>query len=103
MKPNNFIAYLIEDHKTTKYGFLRRRRRSASEHAQLHPQPRQAVCYLRAKGDLGAAEPLSREALEARRITLGNRHLSTLSSVNNLGRLLKDKGDLAAAEPLLRE
>ena len=39
---------------------------------------------------------------EARRITLGNRHLSTLSSVNNLGRLLKDKGDLAAAEPLLR-
>ena len=43
------------------------------------------------------------EALEARRITLGNRHLSTLSSVNNLGRLLKDKGDLAAAEPLLRE
>ena len=29
--------------------------------------------------------------------------LSTLASINNLGKLLKAKGDLAAAEPLYRE
>ena len=52
------------------------------------------------KGDLAAAEPLYREALEARREILGNRHPSTLGSINNLGALLQDKGDLAAAEPL---
>ena len=55
------------------------------------------------KGDLAAAEPLYREALEARREILGNRHPSTLGSINNLGALLQDKGDLAAAEPLYRE
>ena len=55
------------------------------------------------KGDLDAAEPLLREALEAQRETLGARHPDTLASINSLGRLLYDKGDLAAAEPLLRE
>eukprot|EP00964_Phaeocystis_antarctica_P031159 scaffold17633_cov65-Phaeocystis_antarctica.AAC.5 len=55
------------------------------------------------KGDLAAAEPLCREALEVGRETLGNRHPSTLAAINNLGQLLKDKGDLAAAEPLCRE
>ena len=54
------------------------------------------------KGDLAAAEPLYREALEARREILGNRHPSTLGSINNLGALLQDKGDLAAAEALWR-
>ena len=44
-----------------------------------------------------------REALEGRRETLGNRHPSTLISINDLGVLLKAKGDLAAAEPLYRE
>jgi Flp pilus assembly protein TadD len=58
---------------------------------------------LHAKGDLAAAEPLLREALEVRRETLGDRHPDTLSSLNNLGVLLKDKGDLAAAELLLCE
>ena len=58
---------------------------------------------LLAKGDLVAAEPLIREALEARRETLGDRHPSTLHSINSLGELLQDKGDLAATEPLLRE
>ena len=54
------------------------------------------------KGDPAAAE-LYREALEARRETLGGRHPSTLWSMNNLGALLKAKGDLAAAELLCRE
>ena len=58
---------------------------------------------LQDKGDLAAAEPLSREALEVRRETLGNRHPDTLISINNLGILLKVKGDLAAAELLYRE
>ena len=55
---------------------------------------------MRAKGDLAAAESLSREALEGRRETLGNRHPSTLTSIGSLGLVLKAKGDLAAAEPL---
>ena len=38
-----------------------------------------------------------------RRKILGNRHPSTLLSINNLGALLHDKGDFAAAEPLYRE
>ena len=37
------------------------------------------------------------------RKTLGNRHPSTLTSIGNLGVLLRAKGDLATAEPLLRE
>ena len=44
-----------------------------------------------------------REALEVSRGTLGDRHPSTLSFLNNLGALLQDKGDLAAAEMLYRE
>jgi hypothetical protein len=58
---------------------------------------------LLAKGDLAAAEPLLREALEGRRETFGNRHPDTLISISNLGVLLKAKGDLAAAEPQIRE
>ena len=58
---------------------------------------------LKTKGDLAAAEPLYREALEGRRETLGDRHPNTLTSIHNLGHLLHVKGDLAAAEPLYRE
>ena len=58
---------------------------------------------LKDKGDLAAAEPLNREALEARRETLGNRHPDTLISINNLGQLLQAKGDLTAAELLYHE
>ena len=58
---------------------------------------------MKEKGDLAAAEPLSREALEGRREKLGARNPDTLSSISNLGLLLMAKGDLAAAEPLLRE
>ena len=49
------------------------------------------------------AERLYRLALEKQRETLGNRHPSTLNSINNLGLLLEAKGDLAAAEQLLCE
>ncbi|EOD09538.1 hypothetical protein EMIHUDRAFT_198023 [Emiliania huxleyi CCMP1516] len=44
------------------------------------------------KGDLDGAEALYREALEAKRETLGYRHPSTLQSISNLGALLKAKG-----------
>ncbi|EOD18039.1 hypothetical protein EMIHUDRAFT_196071 [Emiliania huxleyi CCMP1516] len=46
---------------------------------------------------------LHREALEAKRETLGDRHQDTLRSINNLGNLLMNKGDLDGAEALLRE
>jgi hypothetical protein len=53
---------------------------------------------LRAKGDLAAAEPLYREALEVRRETLGDQHPRTLASRNSLGALLQNMGDLTVTE-----
>ena len=61
------------------------------------------ACELQTQGKYDEAEPLSHEVLEVERETLGNRHPSTLISINNLGSLLQAKGDLAAAELLLRE
>ena len=55
------------------------------------------------QGKLGEAEPLYREALSARRRTLGAEHPSTLNSINNLANLLADQGKLGEAEPLCRE
>ena len=64
---------------------------------------RQVASLLRAQGKLEEAAPLYREALEARRATLGDRHPSTLVSINNMASLLQDQGELDAAELLLRE
>ena len=58
---------------------------------------------LQAQGKLYEAEPLLREALEARREMFGRRHPSTLDSLGNLGLLLRDQGKLYEAEPLYRE
>eukprot|EP00964_Phaeocystis_antarctica_P137503 scaffold102082_cov75-Phaeocystis_antarctica.AAC.2 len=58
---------------------------------------------LQTQGKHDEAEPLFREALDAQRATLGNRHPHTLTSIGNLGLLVKDKGDYDAAEPLFRE
>ncbi|CAK0820165.1 unnamed protein product [Prorocentrum cordatum] len=58
---------------------------------------------LKAQGDLAGAEPLLREALQASREVLGDRHPDTLTSVNDLAMRLQAQGDLAGAEPLLRE
>ena len=43
------------------------------------------------------AKPLYEEALAAFRETLGDRHPNTLTSINNLGSLLKDQGRLDEA------
>ena len=58
---------------------------------------------LKLQGDREGAAALLREALQARRETLGDRDSSTLTSINNLGSLLQAKGDLEGAAPLLRE
>ena len=55
------------------------------------------------QGKLDEAGVLYREALEARRATLGDRHPDTLGSIHNLGRLLHDQGRLGEAETLLLE
>ena len=55
---------------------------------------------LLASGKLSEAEPYLREALDLRRQLLRSRHPSTLSSMNNLGRLLREKGQLREAEVL---
>ena len=58
---------------------------------------------LQAQGKLDEAGVLLREALEARRATLGDRHPSTLTSINNLGSLLQAQGKLDEAGVLYRE
>ena len=58
---------------------------------------------LGAKGDLDGAAPLYREALKARRETMGDRHPDTLTSIYNYAVLLEAKGDLDGAAPLYRE
>ncbi|CAK0820166.1 unnamed protein product [Prorocentrum cordatum] len=47
---------------------------------------------LKAQGDLAGAEPLFREALQARREVLSDRRPRTLTSVNNLAMVLQDQG-----------
>ena len=54
------------------------------------------------RGDCAAAEPLFRQALEARERTLGKEHPDTIGSANNLVKLLMQKRDYSGAEPLLR-
>ena len=53
--------------------------------------------HIKDQGDLKNAAPLLREALEARRETLGPRHQHTLTSLNNMALLLKDQGKLDEA------
>jgi len=57
---------------------------------------------LQHQGKLAEAEPLLREALDGNKQRLGNSHLHTLTSINNLATLLQDQGK-AEAEPLMRE
>ena len=58
---------------------------------------------LQYQGKLDEAGVLLRDALEARRATLGDRHPETLTSINNLGLLLQYQGKLDEAGVLLRE
>ena len=58
---------------------------------------------LQHQGKVDEAEPLLREALEAKRETLGARHSDTLLSIGNLGELQRKRGDLDAASASLDE
>ena len=58
---------------------------------------------LKDQGKWNEAEPLNREALEAKRRTHGDAHPETLTRITNLGMLLYSQGKLDEAEPLLRE
>jgi tetratricopeptide (TPR) repeat protein len=58
--------------------------------------------FCQSQGRYSAAEPLFRQALEARERLLGRDHPYTLLSANNLALLLNAKGDFVTAEPLYR-
>jgi tetratricopeptide (TPR) repeat protein len=55
------------------------------------------------RGKYDAAEPLYRETLQLTEKVLGKEHPDTLTSMNNLARLLYSQGKYDAAEPLYRE
>ena len=58
---------------------------------------------LRDQGKLSEAEPLYIEALEGRRLVLGNDHPNTLNSIFNLANVLQVQGKFYLAEPLYLE
>jgi ATP-dependent exoDNAse (exonuclease V) beta subunit len=57
---------------------------------------------LQAQGKLDEAGVLFREALEAKRATLGDRHSDTLTSINNLGTLLRAQDAVESPQGLLQ-
>jgi serine/threonine protein kinase/tetratricopeptide (TPR) repeat protein len=61
-----------------------------------------AIGY-RDQGLYEQALPLQEQALETRRRVLGQEHLDTLVSINNIGSLLRSQGKLSEAEPYTRE
>ena len=84
----------------------RRCRRGARRSAIGTPTPSPRSTTSRAaagQGDLAAAEPLMREALQARRETLGDRHPEHPHLDQQPRHAAAGQGDLAAAEPLYRE
>ena len=64
--------------------------RLPAEERGTSPLINNLASLLQDTGDLAGAELLYREALEASRETLGDRHPNTLSSINNLATLLQD-------------
>jgi serine/threonine-protein kinase len=79
-----------------------RRRAFGEDHPDVAESLSHMAALRHAKGDLAAAEPLYREAIEQRRGLLGE-HPDLATSLNNLAIFLKDKGDYNAAEPVFRE
>ena len=61
------------------------------------------ACLLKRQGCLEAAGTLYREALKARRSTLGDKHPQTLVSMSNLGAQLYAQGKLNEASVLMNE
>ena len=59
--------------------------------------------FKRSSDESDEAETLFRATLDARRKTLGNKHLDTLLSMQNLGEFYRGKKKLDEAETLLRE
>ena len=79
----------------------RRRLELTPKEHQMDAQSRLA-CALTRVGQYGEAEPLFRACLAARKETLGDKHPSTLASMNNLAILLKSTGKIDEAEQLFR-
>ena len=61
------------------------------------------VNNLYSQGKYAEATPLALEALKIRRETLGNKHPSTATSINNLALLYSDQAQYAKAESLFIE
>jgi tetratricopeptide (TPR) repeat protein len=58
--------------------------------------------YLHLRGEYATAEEISRDALDGREKVLGPEHPDTLTSVSNLGSLLKSQGKYEEAETMHR-
>lgn len=58
--------------------------------------------YLDERGDLSAAEPFLRQAVEIDEANLGPEHASVAIRLHNLAQLLQETGRLPEAEPMMR-
>jgi tetratricopeptide (TPR) repeat protein len=61
------------------------------------------VTVLYSLGKYADAEAVAQEAFRLRRDTLGPRHATVASSLDDLGSMIMVQGDIARAEPLMRE
>ena len=106
----NNLAGLLEEKKPGEAEALYHEALERKRNLYLGDHPDVAVGLnnlgrlLHAKGDLKAAEPLYREALEMRRRLAGDEpHPQVARSANNLATLLEDRGATAEAEKLYLE
>ncbi|CAL1136673.1 unnamed protein product, partial [Cladocopium goreaui] len=82
---------------------LRKLRASAGEDVLMADCMFELARRLYGRARYGEAEKLDRECLRIRQVKLGEDHLDTLPSLNNLAMVLQAQGRLVEAEPLYRE
>ena len=79
------------------------RRSFGGEHAEIASDLEGLQSILRARGQIDAAIPIARRALDMRLKVLGPDHLETATAMNNLAILLYEKWELPEAERLYRQ
>ncbi|MDM8546576.1 tetratricopeptide repeat protein [Candidatus Venteria ishoeyi] len=82
---------------------LKIRQQVLGEHPDTATSLNNLALLYKAMGDYARAEPLYKQALQIKKITLAENHPSTATSLNNLALLYKTMGDYARAESLYKQ